>query len=152
VRFCEALSKLVGREVRLPREAEWEYACRAETTTRYWSGDKEEDLARVGWYSDNSSAKLHPVGEKPANPWGLHDMDGNVWEWCYDEWVGSYEGREAGVEVDPAQPPPAGSPGARRVVRGDSRILRAAYRVRYHPADRHFFLGFRVVLRPFSDP
>ena len=68
----------------LPTEAQWEYAARAGTTTRYWSGDSESDLARVGWYSGNSDYSLHDVGEKPANPWGLHDVHGNVSEMCAD--------------------------------------------------------------------
>ncbi|MEM7249209.1 MAG: formylglycine-generating enzyme family protein [Acidobacteriota bacterium] len=67
---------------RLPTEAEWERACRAETTTRFWSGDEVSDLARVGWYQENSSERAHDVGELPANAFGLHDVHGNVSEWC----------------------------------------------------------------------
>jgi formylglycine-generating enzyme required for sulfatase activity len=81
--------------LRLPSEAEWEYACRAGTTTRYSAGDGEADLDRVGWYIRNSEGRAHSVGEKPANAFGLHDMHGNVWEWCEDTWVKSYEGAPA---------------------------------------------------------
>jgi formylglycine-generating enzyme required for sulfatase activity len=82
--FCEALSKAAGVAVVLPTEAQWEYACRAGTITRFWSGDKEEDLAAVGWYRENSELRAREVGKKPANPWGFHDMHGNVCEFCRD--------------------------------------------------------------------
>ncbi|MHC4955546.1 MAG: SUMF1/EgtB/PvdO family nonheme iron enzyme [Planctomycetota bacterium] len=79
----------------LPSEAQWEYACRAGTNTKYWSGDSEEDLDRAGWYDDNSDNELKPVGGKGPNEFGLFDMHGNVWEWCEDTWHDSYEGAPA---------------------------------------------------------
>jgi formylglycine-generating enzyme required for sulfatase activity len=75
--------------LRLPSEKEWVYACQALTRTRYWSGDKESDLAQVGWYAKNSEGRPHVVGKKSANPFGLHDMHGNVEEWCEDLISGS---------------------------------------------------------------
>ncbi len=84
VAFCKALTKAASLTITLPTEAQWEYSCRAGTITRFWSGDKEEDLARVGWYRENSKSHAQEVGKKPANPWGFHDMHGNVCEFCRD--------------------------------------------------------------------
>lgn len=122
--------------LRLPTEAEWEYACRARTTTRYYSGDDEEDLARVGWYAGNSGRRLHAVGVLEPNPFGLYDMHGNVWEWCADPY-GDYDvGSSEPVDY------------AKRVNRGGSfnapaRAARSAYRCGWHPDGRYSDLGFR---------
>ncbi len=129
---------------RLPTEAEWEYAARAGTETPYWSGDSEDDLALVGWYVTNSDGTTHPVGEKPANTWGLHDVHGNVWEWTTD-WFPA-DGYSNAIVTDPRALPTA----RHRVCRGgsywdDPDRARAAFRVRSSPDLANRVLGFRVV-------
>ena len=155
--FCRWLSARVEdcRGVRLPLEAEWEYACRAGTTTRFWSGDEDADLDRVAWYVENSGRRTHAVGEKPANPWGLYDVHGNVREWCRDAWVDSYKEREAGVVVNPCAPPAVGEPGARRVIRGGGFLIsagapRSACRLGWDPGFVLVVQGFRLLRPPPS--
>ncbi len=125
----------------LPTEAQWEYAARAGTTTTYWSGDSEADLARVGWYKGNEGSSLHAVGEKPANAWGLHDVHGHVREWTADRY-GEYPGSS---QTDPKGP---GS-GSGRVDRGGGWYYgasgtRVAGRLYYGPVGRYVGLGFRL--------
>ena len=148
--FCRRLTdtdhkngKLPADEsYRLPTEAEWEYACRAGTTTAYSFGDDESQLGEFGWFSGNTAREqyAHKVGLKKPNPWGLYDMHGNVWEWCSD-WYGS--GLSGGS--DPLGP----ERGYRRVARGGSwgsvpGGCRSAIRYSDDPSLRHYSLGFRV--------
>lgn|GEM_PF-2007991 len=128
---------------RLPTEAEWEHFCRAGTTSQYWSGDTQADLAEVGWFNGNSGRETHMVGEKLPNPWGLLDVHGNVWEWCHDFWKRAY----ADDVTNPVGPPH----GLGRVVRGGSwnnasHRCRAAFRDAWHPGWRSSYHGLRVVL------
>jgi len=125
---------------RLPTEAQWEYACRAGTTTAYNTGDTISD--NTGWYKENSESKTHEVGKKSANAWGLYDMHGNVYEWCWD-WYGDYS---SGAQTNPM----GASSGSWRVVRGgcwndEAKKLRSAYRNLISPSDRGSYLGVRVV-------
>jgi formylglycine-generating enzyme required for sulfatase activity len=141
-RFCVRLTEKTGRAVCLPTEAQWEYACRGGSAARFSFGDGDGGLALHGWYEVNSEGKTHPVGQKKANGWGLHDMHGNVWEWCAD-WYGPY-GKEEDVD-----PKGAGS-GSSRVVRGGSWyyypwFCRSATRSNNYPVNRYSHLGFRVV-------
>jgi formylglycine-generating enzyme required for sulfatase activity len=145
VEFCRKLSampeeKKAGYVYRLPAEAEWEYACRAGTTTTYSFGDSDSELGDYVWYEDNSRNTTHPVGQKKPNPWGLYDMHGNVFEWCQD-WDGDYP---SGSVTDPTRP----VSGKYRVLRGGSFVdhsssVRSATRLLNQPDYRNFDGGFR---------
>jgi len=152
--YCKWLSKKTGLTVRLPSEAEWECACRAGTTTEFWSGDEEADLARVDWYDGNSESRAHSVAEKPPNPFGLFDMHGNVREWCEDRWHDDYEGApdDGSAWVDGRIE--AFAP--RRVYRGGgwyeaAEVCRSAFRNLGYPSNSYFGLGFRPAISVHSD-
>lgn len=141
--FAEAMTKLFpSMRFRLPAEAEWEYACRAGTTTRFAGGDTEADLAATAWYAGNSQVRLHPVGQRQPNAWNLYDMHGNVFEWCSD-WEGPYP---SGTAIDPLGP----ETGEKRILRGgcfkcQPPYCRSANRYSGLPDLRSANIGFRLV-------
>ncbi len=135
----------------LPSEAQWEYACRAGTETPWWTGDEEADLDKAawyqlnfaGWYDPSAEQEARVVGQKEANPWGLHDVHGNVSEWCADMY-GTYREEE---QINPVGP----SSGSHRVVRGGgywelAAAVRSTYRSGVEPWQSYFGLGFRTAL------
>jgi formylglycine-generating enzyme required for sulfatase activity len=152
VEFCRKLSEKTGETIRLPTEAEWEYACRAGRQTRFSFGDSDSALGDYAWYGGNSGDtegvqySTHPVGQKKPNAWGLYDMHGNVYEWCADRY-GPYS---SGSSTDPQG---AGS-GGTRVVRGGSwrdgetDTLRCAHRYGHPPSFRRNNYGFRCAMTP----
>jgi sulfatase modifying factor 1 len=160
--FCQWLSEVEGRVVRLPTEAEWEYAARGGTTSAWWMGDDPEALRDAANVADASLSRempiaewaadwddgypfLAPTGSFEANPFGLHDIHGNVWEWCSD-WYGSHAYENAS-DADPGGP----ESGPFKAIRGGGwfnapRQQRSAQRIYFHPKFRYCLLsGFRVV-------
>lgn len=145
--FLVRLNEMIpGLDARLPTEAEWEHACRAGTTTATWVGDLENEIADprlnpIAWYQANARDTTHSVAQKQANPWGLYDMLGNVWEWCADR----YAAYDAAHVRDPASP----DMGANRVLRGGgwletARLVRAAHRRARRSDFRRDYVGFRL--------
>jgi formylglycine-generating enzyme required for sulfatase activity len=167
VAFGEWLSRKEGTRYRLPTEAEWEYACRAGSTTRWYHGNDEDGLAQVGNVADaTAKAKFPnvgtigatdgyvftaPVGRFQANGFGLYDMHGNVWEWCADWYDEKY------YERSPSEDPAGPATGSFRVFRGGSWIddawgCRAAGRFGREPSIRYYYLGFRLARTVSSLP
>jgi formylglycine-generating enzyme required for sulfatase activity len=150
--FCEVLTereKSVNRmpnkwSFNLPSEAQWEYACRADTTTVFHFGNEAEELPPYGWFADNSDGGPKTIGTKKPNAWGIHDLHGNMGEWCFD-WYGK------AYPVDGSVDPITEKASAFKVFRGGTYTdiperCRAAHRHRITPETRNPWIGFRVVL------
>jgi formylglycine-generating enzyme required for sulfatase activity len=136
--------QLKGRTAQLPTEAQWEYAYRAGTKTKWIHGDNENGIGDYAWTRENSGGQPHPVAQKKPNPWGFYDMGGNLWERCQD-WGAPFP---AGDAVDPVGP----ATGTQRVMRGgsfdySSASARTSFRSRYNPGPRDPNDGLRVCVQ-----
>ena len=143
--YAQWKSEREGKTYRLPSEAEWEYACRAGSTTKYCFGDDVSELADYAWYSENSEGFTHDVGTKKPNDWGLYDMHGNVWEWCVDRYADDY----SDTPINGAAYGVASEKG--RVLRGgsynaDAEKCTSTSRINLGSSGKNYFRGFRLVL------
>ncbi len=145
VTYCQWLSEKTGQKYRLPSEAEWEYAARGGKHSLGFPYAGSHRLAEVAWYDENSYGETHPVGLKAPNELGLHDMSGNVREWCADHWHRNYNNapKDGSAWIK-------GGDTSRRVLRGGSwvyytRDCRSSYRYLNYPNDRYSNYGFRLV-------
>jgi formylglycine-generating enzyme required for sulfatase activity len=153
VGFCKTLSQKTGKTVQLPTEAQWEYACRAGSTTRFCYGDDNDDskLGDYAWYTGNSGGTTHPVGQKKPNDWGLYDMHGNIWQWCSDLYDEKYYANSP--KTDPQGPATSSA----RVLRGGGwgaspALSRSATRGGWGWGGRDIYNGFRVSVALPADP
>jgi len=143
--YCDWKTQREGVKYRLPTEAEWEYACRAGSTTKYCFGDDASLFGEYAWYAENSEGVTHNVGTKKPNAWGLYDMHGNVWEWCLDRYAEDYsttpsDGTAYGVASEKGRVLRGGS------YNGTTENCRTSSRINLGSGGRNYFIGFRVVI------
>lgn len=148
--YVKRLSERTGKQYQLPSEAEWEYAAKAGSRTRWSSGDEAANLSENAWFFDNSRTGTQKVATRKPNAWGLYDLHGNVMEWVHDAWHDNYEGGPTDGSVWPLWT--VGDP-PRRVLRGGGwgnspQELRAARRLWYSPVSRYFDTGLRAARSP----
>jgi len=150
--FCDALNKKPhpGGKFMLPTEAQWEYACRAGSTTSFCFGNDETELKEYAWYFENSHLQSHPIGTIRPNVWGLYDMHGNVCEWCQDWYGRDYYANS------PTDDPTGPAAGSERTFRGggwdhSARSCRSVHRSYGDPGCRNYILGLRVALVPIAN-
>ena len=155
IAFCQKLSQKTGQKVRLPSEAEWEYAAKGGNQSKGYEYAGSNNLDEVGWYINNSSRKTYAVGQKKANEIGIYDMSGNIWEWCLDDWHWSYQvksdrlknnGNEPWGDVNISE-----NDNCLRLLRGGScynvaNKCRSAIRSGYYSGSRYYYHGFRLAI------
>ena len=145
VAYVQWKSEREGKKYRLPTEAEWEYACRAGAEGKYCFGDDESLLGEYAWYAENAGKVTHNVGTKKSNAWGLHDMHGNVWEWCLDRYADDY----SDTPLDGSAYAVASEKG--RVLRGgsyngDADKCTCTSRINLGSGGKNYFIGFRLLI------
>lgn len=145
VAYCKWMSEREGKTIRLPTEAEWEYACRAGSPSLYSFGNDGAELGEYAWFKENSEKVTHNVGMKKPNNWGLYDMHGNVWEWCVDRYAEDYtvtsnDGSAYRVRSEKGMVLRGGS------WSGIADKCRSATRINLGASSRNYFVGFRVVV------
>ena len=143
--YCAWKTKREGVTYRLPTEAEWEYACKAGNNGKYCFGNDEAVFGEYAWYAQNAEGVTHDVGTKKPNAWGLYDMHGNVWEWCSDHYVETYENTPRDGSAYKIQSEKG------RVLRGGSwngsaQNSRCTSRINLGSGGRNYFVGFRVLI------
>ena len=145
VAYCKWLSQREAKTIRLPSEAEWEYACRASSHQNYCFGNDESLLDQSAWYKNNAQGTTHDIGSKKPNAWGIYDMHGNIWEWTLDRYADNYShtptnGKAHKVQSDQGMTLRGGA------WSGEAQNCRSSRRINLGANSRNYFVGFRIVV------